>query len=300
MPKGPRRCSPSTRDASSRSELHRPEDLWYPTILGVLVVVAAVGLFCGSIYLLLGTNLGARLGVPRAVHRAHGFMVVLTSLWITTASPLNTLKGRVPKWEIKEVVTDARRVEDRRGAQTSSRTARKVDAIEAANVKAAVDEGLVTQGRQRGRDVHARGQRVRASSPTSPTTSSSSTYEIGGSEPELARLRVHAHAAVRGRASSVAPTRTPTVVRHGPADARVCDRRHRSAENNGFVVLEFNLGDVRLPPIVAFFSSIILFVLGLLMLALVREGPQGRRRGERGRRRHHATTPDRVREPANA
>ena len=39
-----------------------PKDLWYPTILGILVVVAGVGLFCGSIYLLLGTNLGARLG----------------------------------------------------------------------------------------------------------------------------------------------------------------------------------------------------------------------------------------------
>ena len=30
-----------------------PKGLWYPTILGVLVVIAAVGLFCGSIYLLL-------------------------------------------------------------------------------------------------------------------------------------------------------------------------------------------------------------------------------------------------------
>ena len=39
-----------------------PKGLWYPTILGVLVVVAGVGLFCGSIYVLLGTNLGARLG----------------------------------------------------------------------------------------------------------------------------------------------------------------------------------------------------------------------------------------------
>ena len=36
--------------------------LWYPTILGILVVVAGIVLFCGSVYLLLGTNLGARLG----------------------------------------------------------------------------------------------------------------------------------------------------------------------------------------------------------------------------------------------
>ena len=38
------------------------KNLWDPTILGVLVVLSAVGLFCGSVYLLLGTNLGARLG----------------------------------------------------------------------------------------------------------------------------------------------------------------------------------------------------------------------------------------------
>ena len=31
--------------------------LWYPTILGILVVVAGIALFCGSIYVLLATNL---------------------------------------------------------------------------------------------------------------------------------------------------------------------------------------------------------------------------------------------------
>ena len=36
--------------------LHK--DIWYPTILGILVVVFAIGLFCGSLYLLLATNMG--------------------------------------------------------------------------------------------------------------------------------------------------------------------------------------------------------------------------------------------------
>ena len=48
--------------------------LWYPTILGVLVVVAAIVLFCGSIYVLLGTNLGARLGFLIAFTGLMGFM----------------------------------------------------------------------------------------------------------------------------------------------------------------------------------------------------------------------------------
>ena len=43
-----------------------PKTLWNPTILGVLVALCAVGLFCGSVYLLLGTNLGGR-----QIGRAH-------------------------------------------------------------------------------------------------------------------------------------------------------------------------------------------------------------------------------------
>ena len=39
---------------------------------------------------------------------------VLMSLWITTASPLNTLKGRIASWEVQQVVTDV--VSDLAGA----------------------------------------------------------------------------------------------------------------------------------------------------------------------------------------
>ena len=84
------------------------KDIWYPTILGVLVVVFAIGLFCGSLYLLLATNLGARLGFLVAFTALAGFMVILTSMWITTASPLNTLKGRIPSWEPREILSDFR------------------------------------------------------------------------------------------------------------------------------------------------------------------------------------------------
>ena len=35
---------------------------WSPFIRGILVVLIGVGVLCGSVYLLLATNLGARLG----------------------------------------------------------------------------------------------------------------------------------------------------------------------------------------------------------------------------------------------
>ncbi len=52
-------------------------NLWNPTILGVLVVLSAIGLFCGSAYLLLATNLGGRLGFLVAFASLTGFMVLL-------------------------------------------------------------------------------------------------------------------------------------------------------------------------------------------------------------------------------
>ena len=55
--------------------------LWDPTILGFLVVLSAIGLFCGSVYLLLGTNVGARLGLLLALTRLFGWMVILTFIW---------------------------------------------------------------------------------------------------------------------------------------------------------------------------------------------------------------------------
>ena len=107
-------------------------NLWNPTILGVLVTLSAIGLFCGSVYLLLGTNLGARLGFLVAFTGLMGFLLILSTLWITTASPLNTLKGRIPQWKVQQVVTDldkAKVQEVRDIAQKQN----KVDPTEAAS-----------------------------------------------------------------------------------------------------------------------------------------------------------------------
>ncbi|MGH8978097.1 MAG: hypothetical protein ACRDV7_08495, partial [Acidimicrobiia bacterium] len=82
------------------------KNLWDPTILGVLVALSAIGLFCGSVYLLLGTNLGSRLGFLVSGACLTGFMVLLSSMWITTATPLNSPKGRPAGWNVVEVVDD--------------------------------------------------------------------------------------------------------------------------------------------------------------------------------------------------
>jgi len=61
-------------------------------------------------------------------------------------------------------------------------------------------------------------------------------------------------------------------------------------------VLEYNLGDVRQPPMIVFASSIILFALSLVMFGWYERD----RKAELAAQSETATTPARTREPVNA
>ena len=276
------------------SELTDP-NLWYPTILGVLVVVAAVVLFVGSIYLILGTNMGARLGFLVTFTSLMGFMVVLTSLWITTASPLNTLRGSVPKWEIKEVVPSLEEstVPEVRNIEEDGS---KVSAIEAANVKAAVDEGLVTKVSNAVEEFTPEDNEF-ATFDAVTEYLVQSTYEIGGSNPSWLDFQF-THTPRFAVVQFCGTDQTPIVFGTVPPAPECAPDGSAEADKNGFVVLEFNLGDVRLPPIIAFGSSVILFVLGLLMLHWW-EKDRRALAAATAAAAATATTPARVREPAN-
>ena len=116
--------------------------LWYPTILGVLVVVAGIVLFCGSIYVLLGTNLGAPARFPRRVHRADGVHGDPHLAVVHHRLTANTIKGRIPQWRVHGSgrVADDSTIE---AVHSIQKKANRVDPTEAANVKAAVDAVLV-------------------------------------------------------------------------------------------------------------------------------------------------------------
>ena len=240
--------------------------IWYPTILGILVVVFAIVLFCGSVYLLLATNLGARLGFLIAFTGLMGFMVILTSLWVTTSSPLNTLKGRIPSWKAEEVVKDLKTAKTAE-VRDIAKKGRGVNAIEEANVKAAVDENLVKV----------------TEIPANPTTKQQAeaqkfarfedvtkykilkTYEIGGSKPNPLDLEL-THKPLFA-VMQFCETETPDPIKYpfgvAPPKNPAC---LKGSDNSGFIVLERDLGSVRIPPIVAWISSVLLFGLGLLAL----------------------------------
>jgi hypothetical protein len=69
---------------------------WEPEIRGVLIVVIAVSLFCGSIYVLLATNLGARLGFLVALTGLMGWLMLMGIMWSIYGIGL---KGPDPSWK---------------------------------------------------------------------------------------------------------------------------------------------------------------------------------------------------------
>ncbi len=235
-----------------------PKDLWYPTILGILVVVAGIVLFCGSIYLLLGTNLGARLGFLVAFTGLAGFMVILSLLWVTTSSPLNTLKGRTPTWNVQQYTSKLSDVRYPAAKKVTKKD--KVDTIEAANVKAAVDARLVTiQPTAVEKPTPEDNKFAKFDKVTDYQTVN--TYEVGGSDPEFLDFQfTHTPLVAVVQVCAVEPANTPFGV---PPPKPVCDE---TSDKNGFVVLSKDLGQLRLPPILAFISSGVLFGLGLLGL----------------------------------
>ena len=241
------------------AELVNP-NIWYPTILGVLVVVAGVVLFLGSTYLLLGTNLGARLGFLVTFTGLAGFLMILTLLWTTSATPLTVLKGRVPQWKVVEVVPDIAKAKTE-AVRSAAIPANKATSIDASNIKSSVDAALITK----------------VSTPTVAVTPNDNrfakfeqvtdyqvleTYVIGGSNPQFwkGQFTHQEKYAVVEFCKTATQTQTFGLPPLPPECASGADA------SKGFVVLEFDLGSVRLPPFVAFVISTIAFGLGLLML----------------------------------
>ena len=71
-------------------------------IRGILVVTLAVAILPGSVYLLLATNTGARLGLLIALAALFGWATLLTMTWWIT-SPANGPRGRNASWKPVEI-----------------------------------------------------------------------------------------------------------------------------------------------------------------------------------------------------
>jgi hypothetical protein len=189
-------------------------------------------------------------------------MMLLAALWLTTASPLNTFKGRIPGWSVEQVVGNVKNAHTA-AVRDITDAKHKVASTEASNVKAAVDAALVIQQKIPTYTPPANANRFAKFSDVTKYIVLN-TWEVGGSKPEWFKLQFthEPHYAV---AEYCAAKDTTGEVPFGlPPPAPTCatgaDAQH------GFVVLHYNLGSLREPPVIAFFISAIIFGLGLLML----------------------------------
>lgn len=75
---------------------------WDPQIRGASIVLTGIFLLVGSVYLLLSTNMGARLGLLLTVAGLTGWMGTMGVVWMVFGIGL---KGADPEWKVVDVVT---------------------------------------------------------------------------------------------------------------------------------------------------------------------------------------------------
>ena len=171
--------------------------------------------------------------------------------------------------------------------------ANKVDPTEAANVKAAVDAALVHQGRHAHRDARGPDDNKFAIAKFDRRHEVHDPRHLRDRREQLrssGSCEFTAPAAVRGGRQFCAVDEATLDRPFGdPPLPPECDA---PTPTRGFVVLERDLGSLRVPPFVAFVCSSILFVLGLLCLHW-RERDESRRP-----RRPRRSRPRRPRAPA--
>ena len=232
--------------------------LWDPTIIGILAPVSGVFLFCGSVYLLLSTNLGARLGFLIAASALSGFMVLLSTLWLTTNTPLESPKGRTASWNVIEVANtfaDAKIPAVRDIAQQGS----VLPPQTATTIRSFLDSAFVRATPLPG--VKPKVQPFAQFSTgllyiTDDPTQNLRTYQVGGN-PKNFFWHKPEYAAVQycvALAQTVPFGQKPPLPKCDPGQPRKV------------AVLVYDFGSIRLPPICYLFGAIILFIISILGL----------------------------------
>lgn len=73
-----------------------------PGIRGILVVMVGVVVLPGSVYLIVATNIGSRLGLLVALTGLFGWMTILTGIWWLSPPAIGP-RGSLPSWRPVEI-----------------------------------------------------------------------------------------------------------------------------------------------------------------------------------------------------
>lgn len=210
---------------------------------GYAIVVFSVGLFCGSIYLLLATDIGSRMGFMVSFASLTGFLAMLGLIWFTNLTPLNALHGPPPHWVVEEVVDDPAqaKIEEVRDIKEQGVV---LDAAQQGEVKATVDSALTAED----------GEFTLFQNATDYVVIESEKIG-GGSLPFFRHRPLYAVMHIQG-AKKVEPL--PGAAPPPPSADPAQPAKH--------VVLRRDLGALRLPPVVMTVAFSILFALSLYVM----------------------------------
>jgi hypothetical protein len=128
---------------------------WNPEIRGIIAVLVGFVVLCGSVYLILSTNLGGRLGFLVAIAGLAGWLATMGLIWWVYGIGL---KGPDPSWKpLGQIVNDG----DLYAGEILQApvVADNYDALAAGNSKALIADGWS----QLAEDDPARGQAIAAS-----------------------------------------------------------------------------------------------------------------------------------------
>lgn len=75
---------------------------WDPGIRGILIVVVGVAVLCGSVWLLVASNTGARLGLLISLAGLFGWLMIHTAFWWIQPPAIGP-SGKMPSWKVKEI-----------------------------------------------------------------------------------------------------------------------------------------------------------------------------------------------------
>jgi hypothetical protein len=224
---------------------------------GAFVVVFAVGLFCGSIYLVLATDVGARLGFLVSAASLTGFLFLLGLIWTTNLTPLNALHGPPPTWKVLEVVDDLSKskIPEVREIETKGKP---LDQAAQGEIKAAVDAALTAENGPHQEFSKATDYVVDAAEETG-----GGSKGLFGHKPQYAVMKIQGVKSVEAL-----PGEAPPPPKADPA---------KPAK---YVVLERDLGALRQPPLLMSIAFGILFAICLALLHSQERDQQSKGKGE--------------------
>jgi hypothetical protein len=214
---------------------------WYPEIRGITVVMIAVTVLCGSVYMLLGTNLGGRLGFLVALTGLFGWLMLMGGVWAIYGIGL---KGPEPKWVPKETIV---------GVDTHDAVTSVARDLTRWNLLAS-DNGGYGQANAASDDILT--SKTKQSNPSFSATSEYKTikvYDYGGERfpkfgifDQIAFFHTPHYAIVE-----VAPVVAQSTEPGKAPPTAVID----STKPHFFVLMEKDLGYRRFPAFVLFFSA---------------------------------------------